>query len=263
MGNGTDPGAHAGDVARVVAASTTFLAEHSTEPITLHDLAEHVGYSPFHLSRLIAAALGSAPMQYLASLRFHHAKRLLLTTDETVTDICMAVGFSSAGTFSRRFAESVGPSPSEFRRLPHLIAEDRVRPLSRPGELRSGGTLTGEVAISAEAAAAVGPGADYYVGLFARPMARGRPVAGAMIAGPGPFRLFGIPPGSWWLLATALPATGPVEQLVPPARAFGNAGRIAVRAGQLTDRIRVTILPRPPHATPATVALPWLVIRED
>lgn len=246
------------DQERAVASATSFMAERTTEPISLHDLADHCGYSAFHLSRLISTAIGSSPMQYLTSLRFHEAKRRLLTTNESVTDICMSVGFSSAGTFSRRFTESVGPSPSEFRRLPELIADRPPIPLARPGRLRSGGIVNGEVDIARPARAMLGPNPACYIGLFPRPAARGIPEAGAMLTEPGRFRLDGISSGRWWLLATAV-SIDPIEQLVPSARTFGYRGPIRIDPGREYS-LRVRISPAPDHATPAMVALPWLVL---
>ena len=55
-------------------------------PITLEDLAAHVGYSPFHLSQLVAVDIGSSPMQYFAKLRFQQAKELFLRTAESLTN---------------------------------------------------------------------------------------------------------------------------------------------------------------------------------
>lgn len=92
----------------VAVQAARFLAAHATEPIRLGDVADHVGYSPFHLSRIFERHLGLPPGQFLSAHRFQHAKRLLLDSDERIIDVCFAVGFTSIGTFTSRFAASVG-----------------------------------------------------------------------------------------------------------------------------------------------------------
>jgi AraC-like DNA-binding protein len=72
--------------------------------------------SEAHFIRSFKATFGETPHRYLQRRRIERAMYLLRTTERTVTDICMEVGFSSLGTFSRTFAEIVGESPSAFRR---------------------------------------------------------------------------------------------------------------------------------------------------
>ncbi len=74
-----------------------------SEPITLADLASEVFVSPFYFSRIFAKATGVTPCRYLTAVRLFEAKRLLLTTGMTVSDIVCSVGYSSVGTFTSRF----------------------------------------------------------------------------------------------------------------------------------------------------------------
>lgn len=78
-------------------------------------LADVAIMSPAHFIRSFKAAFGETPHRYLQRRRVERAMYLLRTTDRSVTDICMAVGFSSLGTFSRTFTEIVGETPSRFR----------------------------------------------------------------------------------------------------------------------------------------------------
>ncbi len=86
------------------------------EPLDVEALARGVGMSAGHLSRQFRAAYGEPPYGYLMTRRVERAMALLRRGDLSVTDVCFAVGFGSLGTFSSRFSELVGVSPSTYRR---------------------------------------------------------------------------------------------------------------------------------------------------
>jgi AraC-like DNA-binding protein len=86
------------------------------EPLDLDQMAEHVGFSKFHFARAFKHAYGETPANYLTRRRVERAKDLLRAANLTVTEVCMLVGFSSLGSFSSRFSELVGMSPSAFQR---------------------------------------------------------------------------------------------------------------------------------------------------
>ncbi|WP_323368779.1 AraC family transcriptional regulator, partial [Modestobacter roseus] len=86
------------------------------EPLDVPTLARLAHVSPAHFSRTFTATFGEPPHRYLQRRRVERAMFLLRSTDRSVTDICMAVGFSSLGTFSRVFAGIVGEPPSVYRR---------------------------------------------------------------------------------------------------------------------------------------------------
>lgn len=89
---------------------------HYAEPLTLDTLAAVAGLSKFHFQRLFTATYGVSPAAHLSRRRVERAQDLLRATNLTVTEVCHAVGFSSLGSFSSRFREIVGESPSEFQR---------------------------------------------------------------------------------------------------------------------------------------------------
>jgi AraC-like DNA-binding protein len=68
-----------------------------------------------HFCRRFADAYGETPMRYLTRRRIERAQDLLRSANLTVTEVCMLVGFSSLGSFSSRFRELVGESPSDYR----------------------------------------------------------------------------------------------------------------------------------------------------
>ena len=108
FGRGREPADAAGT--RRDGSSTT--RSRSTWPA----LAAIAHVSEAHFIRSFRATFGETPHRYLQRRRIERAMYLLRTTDRSVTDICMDVGFSSLGTFSRTFREIVGETPSQFRR---------------------------------------------------------------------------------------------------------------------------------------------------
>jgi transcriptional regulator GlxA family with amidase domain len=89
---------------------------HYAEPLELAGLADVAGLSKYHFQRLFKATYGRTPAAYVSERRVERAQDLLRATNLTVTEVCHAVGFSSLGSFSTRFRELVGESPSDFQR---------------------------------------------------------------------------------------------------------------------------------------------------
>src|SRR3954463_10357846 len=92
------------------------------QPLDVPALARTALMSPGHFSRSFRAAFGETPYGYLMTRRIERAKALLRRGDLTVTDVCFAVGCSSLGSFSARFTELVGESPSAYRARNHEAA---------------------------------------------------------------------------------------------------------------------------------------------
>jgi AraC-like DNA-binding protein len=111
------------------------------EPLDVPTLARDALMSPGHFSRCFRAAFGETPYGYLMTRRIERAKALLRHGDLSVTEVCVAVGCTSLGSFSTRFTELVGESPSAYRArdhrpmaaIPACIAKLLARPI-RNGE---------------------------------------------------------------------------------------------------------------------------------
>lgn len=88
---------------------------HYQESLDLDQLAALAGISKFHFQRTFKATYGISPAEYLSRRRLERAQDLLRATNLTVTEVCHAVGFSSLGSFSARFRELVGESPTAFQ----------------------------------------------------------------------------------------------------------------------------------------------------
>lgn len=107
------------------------------QPLDVEALARGAHMSAGHLSREFKLAYGESPYSYLMTRRIERAMALLRRDDQSVTEICLAVGCSSLGTFSTRFAELVGMSPAAYRRqarrvstgVPPCIAKQVSRPV--------------------------------------------------------------------------------------------------------------------------------------
>ena len=109
---------------------------HYAEPLDIATLARIAFVSEAHFIRTFRATFGETPNRYLQRRRVERAMYLLRSTDRSVTDICMDVGFSSLGTFSRVFREIVGEPPSAYRQrgplgpVPTCFAMSWLRPSS-------------------------------------------------------------------------------------------------------------------------------------
>ncbi|MGA4729457.1 helix-turn-helix transcriptional regulator [Micromonospora taraxaci] len=106
-------------------------------PLDVEALARGAHMSAGHLSREFRLAYGESPYSYLMTRRIERAMALLRRGDLSVTAVCFAVGCSSLGTFSTRFAELVGVPPSVYRRqaaqatagMPSCVAKQVTRPV--------------------------------------------------------------------------------------------------------------------------------------
>jgi len=123
-----------------------------SRPLDVADLAREALMSSAHFSRQFRAAYGETPYSYLMTRRIERAQALLRRGDLSVTDVCMAVGCTSLGSFSARFTELVGETPTAYRNrdhaalavVPGCVTKERTRPVRRagpgePGRSRSSG----------------------------------------------------------------------------------------------------------------------------
>src|SRR5436305_15209165 len=92
------------------------------EPLDVPAMARHALMSPAHFSRKFRAAYGETPYSYLMTRRIERAKALL-RQGMSVTDACVTVGCTSLGSFSARFTETIGETPSQYRARDHSHLE--------------------------------------------------------------------------------------------------------------------------------------------
>lgn len=92
-----------------------WLDQNLDEPSTLDDLAERCGLARSRFTQLFREFTGRSPQDYLRRMRVASACRLLRNSDQSVTDICYAVGFGSAARFHAAFVDILGMSPGKWR----------------------------------------------------------------------------------------------------------------------------------------------------
>jgi AraC-like DNA-binding protein len=126
------------DLARLRRARDLMDREYA-RPLDVAAIARTALMSPAHFSRKFRAAYGETPYAYLMTRRIERAKALLRRGDLSVTEVCWEVGCSSLGSFSARFTELVGETPTAYRAQDHsalagvsgCVARDVTRPSRR------------------------------------------------------------------------------------------------------------------------------------
>jgi AraC family transcriptional regulator len=230
------------------------------EPITIDDMARAAMFSKFHFTRVFQRVTGVSPGRFLSALRLEEAKKLLLSTSLTVTEISFRVGYSSVGTFSSRFKESVGLAPSEYRRLAgytDAIATDSRR---HAAAARSSATLLGTVRPFTIPA----PIGLIFVGLFPDWIPQGSPVKCTVLHRPGSYLFDGIPPGTWYLLAHAVsPGQEGVRDCVSEDQTLVVASHGPIPVSSETGLVRADLQLRPMSILDPPVLLALMDIREE
>jgi transcriptional regulator GlxA family with amidase domain len=130
-----------------------------SQPLDVPALARTASMSPAHFSRRFREAYSETPYSYLMTRRIERAKALLRQGDLNVTEVCFAVGCSSLGSFSSRFTEIVGETPSAYRArshdelpaLPGCLNMVLTRPRQRPRREDSEASSFGEASLAAPA----------------------------------------------------------------------------------------------------------------
>jgi len=248
---------------RAVERVITATREQPFEPWSLRDMSRVAYVSPFHFNRVFHQITGLPPARFVGALRLEAAKRMLLTSVLTVTNICYEVGYSSIGTFTTRFTRLVGLGPREFRRFPERVSTATLNSIcTRLVEsARAAGrdpSLAG-VVDSTELSAGM-----IFVGLFRSPVPQSRPVGGTLLDAPGPFCIGRVPDGVYHLLAASLPPPDDMLDYLLPGDArllvgIGN-GPVIVRGGKANAPARVTLRRTQLTDPPLLISLPSLLI---
>ena len=100
---------------KCIAPAVQYLEEHFSEPIAITEIAEMTGLSLTHFNRMFSEMLQMTPTQYRTALRVNHARFLLKTTRESITDIATDTGFCDQSHFTKQFKKSTGLTPGQYR----------------------------------------------------------------------------------------------------------------------------------------------------
>jgi len=238
-----------------------WMHQHLAEEVSMEEMAQRAGVSPFHFLRTFRRFTGVTPALFLSALRLEEAKRLLLTTARSVTDICFDVGYNSLGTFTTRFTQLVGLSPARLRRLGSGF---RLESLALAAErLSAGRPAAGSTPVTGTLGSGEPLAGAIFLGLFSHPIPQGRPLACTLLAAPGAFRLNAPRPGRYYVFAASFSRTSDPLDFLLSSRAVdqvASGGPLTLRAGEgppgpMDLRLRrLTVLD-----PPLLVALPLLV----
>jgi AraC-like DNA-binding protein len=160
------------------------------QPMSLQSMAQKAMVSSSHLDHIFRQATGISPRRFMGALRLTSAKRMLLSTELKVIDICLATGYNSLGTFTRRFTKLVGVPPLHLRRLPENGVLADMRSLRRETAML---TVTRQNDVQGRVTAPPDFSGLIFVGLFDSPIPEGRPVKCAVLSEPGAFAFHGVP----------------------------------------------------------------------
>jgi AraC family transcriptional regulator len=241
---------HMQRVARVVAQ----LQAEMDRTLSVGDIADIAALSPFHVIRVFRQITGYTPAAMQTALRVQAAKRLMIADRASVTDACFEVGFNSLGSFSQRFKELAGVSPSSYRN-----AQQRVEPLIEQIEAidrQPWHELPSPASVSGRLHAAGLPDAFYFVGLFPPGPPRGRPIRGDARTTPGEFVIRHVPDGQYQIYSAVIARRGSRELVMPDEEiATGGGQLVQMRNGQPVTGIDITLIPRTQVITPITTTL--------
>ncbi|HEY4386201.1 MAG TPA: helix-turn-helix transcriptional regulator [Ktedonobacteraceae bacterium] len=246
---------HMACVERVILTMHRYVAE----PLSLEDMADVACLSPYYFNRIFHQRIGIPPGEFFATLRLNAAKRLLLTTEMSVTEICFAIGYNGLGSFTTRFTQLVGVSPGRLRYLVHnepvtlAAVQKRVIELADkqpPSPWRISGHIYSERPMYG----------NIFVGLFPKSIPQGRPVSCTLLTTPGPFQLAPVPRGKYYILVAALPDTpDPMAYLLPTSPVqVGVFGPLVIAPEWVWDTVEIRLRPLGLTDPPIISALPYL-----
>jgi len=113
-----------------------FVQENMVDDISFRDVAAHLRMSAYHFARMFKQSTGESPHRYIVRCRIERAKALLRRGDRSVTEVCLAVGCTSLGSFSARFTQLTGETPTAYRARDHgelvYVPGCIVKELTRP-----------------------------------------------------------------------------------------------------------------------------------
>lgn len=233
------------------------------ETLTLPEIADSAQLSPFHFNRIFRSMIGIPPSVFLAAIRMEAAKRLLLTTQRSVTDVCFDVGYNSMGTFTTRFTLFVGLPPSRFRQLAqekiiHICPQnlgDTLARIQRMRHISEQPTITGTLTVPPSFEGLI------FVGLFTDPLPQGKPVGCTVVSSSGQYNIPTVPDGRYYLFAAAMEQSQDFFTLLTEgARLNSGLGipPITIHHGRVHGSTDISLEPVSWADPPIVVAFPWL-----
>ncbi|SER23839.1 AraC-type DNA-binding protein [Gracilibacillus ureilyticus] len=238
-----------------------YIHEHLDDALTLSHLAHQAAYSPYHFSRIFKQKTGLSPHQYVSSLKLQRAKSLLLNTNLTIRDISMEIDQQSLGTFTTRFTERVGMTPTQFRKSPDQV-NMYLQSLKYHSNLKQH-FIMGDQYNNVEGIieAEVPLHGVILIGLFSKPIPEGLPQYGTLLSSLGYFKFTDVRPGIYYLMATAVFwEMKACEVLIPHQTLRAKADQpIQVRKGLKIPKQHLTLRGPRLDDPPILISLPVLM----
>ncbi|MDO4795571.1 MAG: AraC family transcriptional regulator [Brachymonas sp.] len=229
------------------------------------EIAVHFGINRFRLSRWFRAQTGLSLRDYIAALKIEQGIGPLVE-GQPIIDSQLEAGHASAATYAHRFRAHTGQSPRDYRAqaaswgstLSQQLADDRQRVWMHhsfnPAQHPQAHALTVQISGGSH------PRHVVFAGLFAEPIPRGVPVAGAALFGCRRFSIDAVPNGSYWLLGCEMaPSRNPLHYFRLdhcPRGMHGQAIRFPMAAPSTID---LQLRPLQASDPPITVNLPKLL----
>lgn len=240
-----------------------YMKSHLEEEITSEQLAAHVGYSPYHFTRIFKSVTGISPRHYLSALRMESGKSALLKEPSLLVKVLLSIGFRSAGSFNTRFKQQVGVPPRAFRiRSEALTAymnqfEHRELSLPVPGK-EAAPQITCRIEAPASFRGLI------FVGLFPHPIPDQWPVAGTALAGGKRTCVFAdVPSGTYYALAAGIPWSLRPKDYFVLDHAIRGKYPSAIEVNDRTELGVAIQLRNPlPYDPPIVVSLPQLLFEK-
>lgn len=229
-------GMHARSISRAVRHMTTNLDQKHT----LEELAGIAGCSIWHFDRVFHRVTNLTPMTYLSASRIEAAKRLLVTSDTRIIDICYEVGYNSLGSFGKRFTRMIGMSPRQVRAAPLTFDPVAFRGLFRSAIAMVPAQSGVEINVTGPPEA----GDDFLVfaGLFNSDVPSLEPAACSLCEGFRTLTMRTPQPGNYTAYAVAIPFDADSEDMIlQDCTLRGTGGGVALRAGTQPPRLTIDL----------------------
>jgi AraC family transcriptional regulator len=226
------------------------------EGITLREMAAVAHMSPYHFIRTFREVTGVPPRRFLSALRVEAATRMLLETDNPVTAICLDVGYSSLGTFIRRFSCVLGVSPSKLRVSRRAPVRDL---LTLPGNSITAMAANASQGIQGRIHAPASFAGAIFIGLFSTPIPEGKPVACVISFLAGNYSLTSVPQGRYYLFALGMPWPNSVKDYFRHETALRGGGQFVTVGTDILDCEEITLRPALSTDPPILINLPTLL----
>jgi AraC family transcriptional regulator len=234
------------------------IRERLDETLSLREMAAVAYMSRYHFNRTFRQVTGVPPRHFFFGLRLEAATRMLLDTDNSITDICFDVGYNSLGTFIRRFSTALGVSPMRLRMLGRAPASSL---LALAGNDVGFGPITAGPSIRGRVQAPPSFSGPIFIGLFPGPIPEGAPLACAICLKPEAYLLAPVPRGRHYVFALGLPWPDTVNDYFRYDTAVRAGGELVTVADDTVECAEICLREALPTDPPILLNLPVLLTK--